>query len=47
MERILQASGSQPFLPRGTPGQLYQYLVAPLDALTGLEVNKIDTWRHS
>ena len=29
---IISSSVSQPFLPRGTLGQLYQYFAAPLDA---------------
>ena len=39
---LIYASGSQPFLPRGTLGQLYKYLAAPLDAKIGLKINKSD-----
>ena len=35
-------SVSQSFLPRGTLGQQYHYLVAPIDAKIGLKVNKSD-----
>ena len=33
-------------LPRGTLGQLFQYLALPLDAKIGLYVNKSNNWRH-
>ena len=39
-------SGSQTFLSRGTLGELYQYLAAPIDAKIGLKFNKSDKWRH-
>ena len=32
------------FLHRGTLGQLYQYLVAPMDAEIGLKFNKNYNW---
>ena len=32
------------FLSRSTLSQLYQYLMAPLDAKVGLKVNKSDNW---
>ena len=31
-------SVSQSFLPRGTLGEVYQYLAAPLDAKIGLKI---------
>ena len=37
-------SGSQPFWPRSTLGQLY--LAVPLDAKIGLEANNRNNWRH-
>ena len=40
----IYASVSEPFLPRGTLSQLYQYLVATLDAKQGLMGNKSDNW---
>ena len=39
-------SVSQPFLPRGTLGQLYQSLAAPLDVKIGLKIIKSDYWQH-
>ena len=35
-------SVSQPFLPFGTLGQLFQYFAAPLDAKIGLKAIKSD-----
>ncbi len=44
---IYWSSYSQPFLSRGTLGELCQYLAAPLDAQMGLKVYKSDNvWRH-
>ena len=45
-KKLLQTSGSQPYLPRGTLVQLHQYLAAPLDAKVGLKFNKYYNWRH-
>ncbi len=47
-DQALNVSGnfSQPFLSRGTLGQLYQHLAALLDTLIGLNDFKIENWRH-
>ena len=42
--RIPKHSGSQPFLARGTHGQLYQYLAVPLNAEIDLKRIKDDYW---
>ena len=42
----MYGSVPQPFLPRGTLGQQYHYLAAPLDAKTCLEFYQIEIWRH-
>ena len=42
----LDISASQLFLPRGTLGEVFEYLVALLVAKIVLKVNKSDNWQH-